>query len=57
MSVIVNGVAPPSPDMAATIRASFGIAPDAFVFGFIGRLTAQKAPSGSLPPSGTLPDR
>ncbi|KOF22178.1 glycosyl transferase [Ensifer adhaerens] len=44
MSVIVNGVAPPSPDMATTIRASFGIAPDAFVFGFIGRLTAQKAP-------------
>ncbi|NVD38431.1 glycosyltransferase family 4 protein [Ensifer sp. HO-A22] len=44
MSVIVNGVAPPSPDMASTIRASFGIAPDAFVFGFIGRLTAQKAP-------------
>lgn len=48
MSVIVNGVAPPSPDMAATIRASFGIAPDAFVFGFIGRLTAQKAPERLL---------
>ncbi|MEK1947362.1 MAG: glycosyltransferase [Ensifer adhaerens] len=44
MSVIVNGVAPPSRDMATTIRASFGIAPNAFVFGFIGRLTAQKAP-------------
>ncbi|HEV7321541.1 MAG TPA: glycosyltransferase family 4 protein [Ensifer sp.] len=44
MSVIVNGVAPPSPDMAQTIRASFGIAPDAFVFGFIGRLSRQKAP-------------
>ncbi len=44
MSVIVNGVDPPSPDMARTIRASFGITPDAFVFGFIGRLTAQKAP-------------
>ena len=48
MSVIVNGVSPPSPDMAATIRASFGIAPDAFVFGFIGRLTAQKAPERLL---------
>ncbi len=48
MSVIVNGVAPPSPDMAATIRASFGIAPDAFVYGFIGRLTAQKAPERLL---------
>ena len=43
-SVIVNGVAPPSCEMAQTIRASFGIAPDAFVFGFIGRLSAQKAP-------------
>ncbi|WP_429808642.1 glycosyltransferase family 4 protein [Ensifer sp. B1-9] len=43
-SVIVNGVTPPSCDMAQTIRASFGIAPDAFVFGFIGRLSAQKAP-------------
>lgn len=44
MSVIVNGVAPPSSEMAQTMRASFGIAPDAFVFGFIGRLSAQKAP-------------
>ncbi|MGO4621651.1 glycosyltransferase family 4 protein [Ensifer sp. 2YAB10] len=44
MSVVVNGVAPPSNEMAQTIRASFGIAPDAFVFGFIGRLSAQKAP-------------
>ncbi|MBD9622615.1 glycosyltransferase family 4 protein [Ensifer sp. ENS06] len=44
MSVIVNGVAPPSCEMAQTLRASFGIAPDAFVFGFVGRLSAQKAP-------------
>ncbi|WEX78565.1 glycosyltransferase [Sinorhizobium numidicum] len=44
MSVIVNGVLPPSPDMASAIRASFGIPADAFVFGFIGRLSAQKAP-------------
>lgn len=44
MSVIVNGVAPPPCDLAQTIRASFGIARDAFVFGFIGRLSAQKAP-------------
>ncbi|MEI2301559.1 glycosyltransferase [Ensifer sp. MJa1] len=44
ISVIVNGVEAPSCDMAATLRASFGIAPDAFVFGFIGRLSAQKAP-------------
>ncbi|MDK1376266.1 MULTISPECIES: glycosyltransferase family 4 protein [unclassified Sinorhizobium] len=44
MSVIVNGVSPPSPDMAKTVRASFGIPADAFVFGFIGRLSSQKAP-------------
>lgn len=44
MSVIVNGVAPPSCEMAQTLRASFGIAPDAFVFGFVGRLSVQKAP-------------
>ena len=44
MSVIVNGVAPPSAEMAQTLRASFGIAPEAFVFGFVGRLSAQKAP-------------
>lgn len=44
ISVIVNGVSPPSPDMAKTVRASFGIPADAFVFGFIGRLSSQKAP-------------
>ncbi|MCV9965668.1 glycosyltransferase family 4 protein [Pararhizobium sp. BT-229] len=44
LSVIVNGVAPPLPDMAKTVRASFGIPMDAFVFGFVGRLSPQKAP-------------
>ncbi|HEV7308734.1 glycosyltransferase family 4 protein [Ensifer sp.] len=44
MSVIVNGVALPTCEMAQTLRASFGIASDAFVFGFVGRLSAQKAP-------------
>ncbi|AEG03787.1 glycosyltransferase family 4 protein [Sinorhizobium meliloti] len=48
MSVIVNGVDTPSPDMAQTVRASFGIPADAFVFGFIGRLSAQKAPERLL---------
>ncbi|WP_046118320.1 glycosyltransferase family 4 protein [Ensifer aridi] len=48
MSVIVNGVEAPSPEMAQTVRASFGIPSDAFVFGFIGRLTAQKAPERLL---------
>jgi glycosyltransferase involved in cell wall biosynthesis len=44
LSVVVNGAAPPPADMAATVRASFGIPNHAFVFGFIGRLSAQKAP-------------
>ena len=44
LSVIVNGVAPPPLDMAKTVRASFGISDDAFVFGFVGRLSYQKAP-------------
>ncbi len=48
MSVVTNGVETPSPDMAQTVRASFGIPADAFVYGFIGRLCAQKAPERLL---------
>lgn len=44
LSIIINGVSPPPLDMAHTVRASFGIAADAFVFGFVGRLSYQKAP-------------
>lgn len=44
MSVIVNGVSQPVKDMAMTVRASFGITPETFVFGFVGRLSHQKAP-------------
>jgi glycosyltransferase involved in cell wall biosynthesis len=44
LSVIVNGVAPLPLDMAKTVRASFGIPADTFVFGFVGRLSHQKAP-------------
>jgi glycosyltransferase involved in cell wall biosynthesis len=35
---------PPPLDMAKTVRASFGISDNAFVFGFVGRLSYQKAP-------------
>ncbi|WP_034854339.1 glycosyltransferase family 4 protein [Sinorhizobium sojae] len=48
MSVVVNGVLAPSPEMAQTVRVSFGIPADAFVYGFIGRLAAQKAPERLL---------
>lgn len=44
LSVVVNGASPPPLAMADTVRASFGIPADAFLFGFIGRLSAQKAP-------------
>ena len=44
LCIIVNGVAPPLFGMAETVRASFGIATGAFVFGFVGRLSHQKAP-------------
>jgi glycosyltransferase involved in cell wall biosynthesis len=44
MSVIVNGVSQPVKDMALTVRASFGISAETFVFGFVGRLSHQKAP-------------
>ncbi|CAN7158582.1 glycosyltransferase [Pararhizobium sp. LjRoot255] len=44
LSVIVNGVASLRLDMAKTVRASFGITPETFVFGFVGRLSHQKAP-------------
>lgn len=44
LSVIINGVTTPPLDMANTVRASFGISADTFVFGFVGRLSYQKAP-------------
>ncbi|OJF92529.1 glycosyltransferase family 4 protein [Pararhizobium antarcticum] len=48
MSVIRNGVTAPQAAMAQTLRASFGIAADQLVFGFIGRLSPQKAPERLL---------
>lgn len=44
LAIVVNGAAPPPLDMASAVRENFGIPADAFVFGFIGRLSAQKAP-------------
>ncbi|WEZ83826.1 glycosyltransferase family 4 protein [Rhizobium sp. 32-5/1] len=48
LSVIRNGVDPPPTGMAQTVRASFGIGSDTLVFGFIGRLSPQKAPERLL---------
>lgn len=44
LRVVVNGVATPRPDGRQTLRQQFGIPDDALVYGFIGRLSAQKAP-------------
>lgn len=44
LHTVVNGVAPPPSGERDAIRARFGIRPDTFVFGFVGRLSAQKAP-------------
>ncbi len=48
LSVIRNGVTAPTNGMAQTVRASFGIGPETLVFGFIGRLSPQKAPERLL---------
>jgi len=44
LHTIVNGAAPPPSGHRDDIRARLGVKPDAFVFGFIGRLSEQKAP-------------
>lgn len=44
LRVVVNGVAPVPSDRRAQLRAGWGIAEDAIVFGFVGRLQPQKAP-------------
>lgn len=41
---IVNGAAPPPSGRRKEIRERMGVAEDAFVFGYVGRLAAQKAP-------------
>lgn len=41
---IVNGAAPPPSGQRTEMRARLGVKPDAFVFGFVGRLSEQKAP-------------
>lgn len=44
LSVVVNGVGTMPSGRRTEIRGQFGIPQDALVFGFIGRLSAQKAP-------------
>lgn len=44
LSIVVNGVATPPSDCRDAVRDALGLARDALVFGFVGRLTQQKAP-------------
>jgi len=44
LATIVNGVAAPPAGQRDAIRARLGLRPDSFAFGFIGRLSPQKAP-------------
>ena len=44
LAIVVNGVETPPPGLRQTIRAEFGIPENALTFGFVGRLSAQKAP-------------
>ncbi|MFB2553889.1 glycosyltransferase [Ensifer soli] len=44
LRLVVNGVETPPVAQAEAIRAALNLPPDAFLFGFVGRLSAQKAP-------------
>lgn len=44
LRLVVNGVGDVPSGRRAEIRSRFGLADDALVFGFVGRLSAQKAP-------------
>ncbi|MQB43509.1 glycosyltransferase family 4 protein [Rhizobium sp. ICMP 5592] len=44
LRIVVNGVSAPPAGQRAAIRARYGIPQDALLFGFVGRLTRQKAP-------------
>lgn len=44
LHTIVNGVAPPPTGTRDAVRARLGLKADTFAFGFVGRLSEQKAP-------------
>jgi glycosyltransferase involved in cell wall biosynthesis len=44
LHTVVNGAASPPSGKREDMRARLGVKPDAFVFGFVGRLSEQKAP-------------
>jgi glycosyltransferase involved in cell wall biosynthesis len=48
LHTIVNGVSPPPAGQREAVRARLGVRPGALVFGFVGRLSEQKAPERLL---------
>ena len=48
LRLVVNGVAEPPRGTRAAIRARHGIAPDALLYGFVGRMAPQKAPERAV---------
>jgi glycosyltransferase involved in cell wall biosynthesis len=44
LSIVVNGVETPTPALRDGVRRALGIADDALLYGFVGRLSHQKAP-------------
>lgn len=44
LGIVINGVASPPVRQRTAVRQQFGIPQDALVFGFVGRLSQQKAP-------------
>ncbi len=60
LAVVVNGVGTMPTGRRADIRGQFGFPQDALVFGFIGRLSAQKAPERLIAAfaaiAGTVPE-
>ena len=44
LSTVVNGAATPPSGARDAVKARLGLRPDSFAFGFVGRLSSQKAP-------------
>lgn len=57
LAIVVNGVDTPPSDSSATVRAALGIPEDALLFGFVGRLSHQKAPERLVAAFELLADR
>ena len=57
LAIVVNGVDTPPSDSGSAIRAALGIPQSALLFGFVGRLSRQKAPERLVAAFELLADR